>query len=289
MSSIKIWIEAGRLRTIPASIVPVLIGSSLAYSDNYFRLDVFLVAMICSMLFQLTSNFSNDVYDNKRGADSERVGPKRVIASGLISEKSMIIAIIITATISFILGMYLVYLHGIPVLLIGIFSIFFAWAYTGGPYPLAYNGLGDVFVFIFFGIVAVCGTYYVHSGQFSYYALLSSISPGLLATNILSANNIRDRIGDAKIRKNTLAVLIGDKASRILYRILLLVSYLCIIVLFLLTMNPYHLLPLITFPFARKLWKSIYISQGSELTSVLIQSATLLLIFGILQSIGFIV
>ena len=289
MNQIKIWIEAGRLRTIPASVVPVLVGSSLAYAHNQFYWDVFVVAMICSMLFQLTSNFTNDVYDFRRGADEERVGPKRLVASGVISQKAMITAIFLTASISFVLGMYLVYLHGYTVLLIGISSLFFAWMYTGGPYPLAYNGLGDIFVFLFFGVVAVCGTYFVHTGHYSHYALLCSISPGLLAANILSANNIRDRIGDAKIRKNTLAVLLGDANSRKLYKVVLIVSYLSVFVLFLLTMNPYHLLPFISIPLGRKLWKSIDIAQGAELTTILVQSAALLMIFGVLQSIGFII
>jgi len=289
LNQIKIWIEAGRLRTIPASVVPVLVGSSLAYTHNQFHWDVFVVAMLCSMLFQLTSNFSNDVYDFRRGADAERVGPKRLVASGVISQKAMITAIILTASTSFILGMYLVYLHGYIVFLIGISSLFFAWMYTGGPYPLAYNGLGDIFVFLFFGVVAVCGTYYVHTGHYSNYALLCSFSPGLLAMNILSANNIRDILGDAKIGKNTLAVMLGDKISRKLYKVILVVSYLCIIVLFLLTMNPYHLLPLITLPLARKLWKSIEDAQGAQLTTILVQSAALLLLFGVLQSLGFLI
>ena len=289
MNIIKIWIEAGRLRTIPASVVPVFVGSSLAFYDGFFRLDVFVVSLLCSMLFQLTSNFTNDVYDFKRGADNQRVGPKRLVASGIISTKAMVTAITITASVSFILGMYLVYLHGVIVLLIGIFSLFFAWAYTGGPFPLAYNGLGDLFVFIFFGVVAVCGTYFVHTGHFSFYSLLCSISVGLLTANILSANNIRDLEGDKAINKNTLAVLIGDSASRTLYKAILVVSYLCVVVLFLLTMKPYHLLPLLTLPFARKLWNDIAIAKGGALTTTLVQSAALLLLFGLLQSIGFLI
>lgn len=289
MNQIKIWIEAGRLRTIPASVVPVLVGSSLAFAHNQFHWDIFVVSILCSMLFQLTSNFTNDVYDFRRGADEQRVGPKRLVASGVISQKAMITAIFVTASVSFVLGLYLVYLHGFIVLLIGISSLFFAWMYTGGPYPLAYNGLGDVFVFLFFGVVAVCGTYYVHTGQYSHYAVLCSLSPGLLAANILAANNIRDINGDAKIGKNTLAVILGEVISRKLYKVLLVVSYVSIIVLFLLTMNPYHLLPFLALPLARKLWKSIEMAQGSELTSILVQSAALLMIFGVLQSIGFLI
>ncbi|NOX64545.1 MAG: 1,4-dihydroxy-2-naphthoate octaprenyltransferase, partial [Chlorobi bacterium] len=169
---------------MPAAVSPVLIGTSIAYYDNKFNFIAALIALICSLLIR--TNFVNDLYDHLKGSDSEeRVGPERALAAGIISIGEMKRTIYLTFGVTFLLGLYLVYLAGWPILLVGIFSIVSGYTYTAGPYPLAYNGLGDIFVFVFFGVVAVVGTYYVQALQLSELIFVASIPAGTLITNIL--------------------------------------------------------------------------------------------------------
>ncbi len=286
----RAWIEATRPKTLPASIVPVLMGSSLAYSLGYFRWDLFAITIICSILIQITTNFFNEVYDFKKGADSNnRVGPKRQVASGVISPKSMMIASLALTLITFILGLYLVYSSGFIILIVGILSLVFAFLYTGGPYPLAYNGLGYLFVFVFFGLVAVNGTFYVQTGELNFLSIVLSIIPGLLSANILNVNNIRDIETDHLVGKITLSYKLGKEIAIIMYIISTLFSFLLIIPIYLITENLFAFLPLISLPLAIQLIIHIRKKSGRELNSVLAKTGGLLFIYGILSSLSFLI
>lgn len=204
-SNFQVWLRAARPQTLTASVVPILVGASVAWSDQLFRWDTSLVALFCAFAIQIGTNFANDYYDFVKGADTpDRIGFERATSAGLISPKNMFNATCIAMGIAFLAGLYLVWIGGWIILLIGILSLLFGIAYTGGPYPLGYNGLGDLFVFIFFGLIAVTGTYYVNALEWSLLSLWASIPVGALCVNILVVNNLRD-IDQDKIagKKNT--------------------------------------------------------------------------------------
>jgi len=289
IDKLKNWVLASRPKTLPAAVAPVLIGTSVAYSDNKINFIAALIALICSLLIQIATNFVNDLYDHLKGSDSEkRVGPDRALATGIISVNEMKLAIYFTFGVTFFLGLYLVYLAGWPILIVGILSIASGYAYTAGPYPLAYNGLGDIFVFIFFGVVAVVGTYYVQALQLTEMIFIASIPAGTLITNILIVNNYRDIDEDRKNNKNTLAVLFGRQFSQSQYLLQLLAAYAVPIYIFIRYETSWTiLLPLITLPLGIKLFKMLIDLQGEDLNKTLELTAKLSVIFSILFSIGF--
>ena len=192
-SRLKIWITASRPKTLWAAFSPVIIGTAMAYGEGKVHwLSAFLAA-VGAILIQIGTNFSNDYYDYFRGVDKkERLGPLRVTQAGLVKPETMKRATILIFSLAFISGLYLIYRGGWPVLIIGLLSILFGILYTAGPYPLGYNGLGDIFVLIFFGLVAVGGTYYVQALEINKLVLLAGLSPGLFSTAILTVNNLRD-------------------------------------------------------------------------------------------------
>ncbi|HRP03060.1 MAG TPA: 1,4-dihydroxy-2-naphthoate polyprenyltransferase [Candidatus Kapabacteria bacterium] len=286
---IKAWLEATRPKTLPASIVPVLVGSSLAFNEGNFRLDLLIVTLICSIFIQLITNFINEVYDFIKGADNHtRIGPKRQVASGTISSQTMLTVSFIISIITFVLGLYLVFNSDIIILIVGIISIVFAFLYTGGPYPLAYKGLGDIFVFIFFGLIAVNGSYYVQTLEISKVSILLSLPPGLLSANILNVNNIRDIDTDHLAGKITLAYRIGKKNAILLYYISTIISYIVPFIIYYLTDNIYTLLPLLSLPLAINLLINIKNKSGKELNSVLAKTGALLFLYGVLNAAAFI-
>lgn len=289
LGKFKILVLAGRPKTLPAAVSPVLIGTSIAYYDNKLNFIAALVSLICSVLIQIGTNFVNDLYDHLKGSDSEeRVGPERALAAGMISVNDMKRVIYITFGVTFFLGLYLVYIAGLPILLVGIFSIASGYAYTAGPYPLAYNGLGDIFVFLFFGVVAVVGTYYVQALQLTELIFVASIPAGTLITNILVVNNYRDIEEDRKNNKNTLAVKFGEQFSRMQYLVQLLIAYAVPVFVFIkYEISWAVLLPLITLPLGIKLFKMLINLQGEALNKTLELTAKLAVIFSILFSIGF--
>ncbi len=289
-SKINNWILASRPRTLPAAVVPVMVGSALAIYQGIFFPVYSIIALLCSVLIQIGTNFTNDLYDHLKGSDTkERKGPLRVLASGLISVKEMEWGIFLVFFTAFLLGLYLVYSVGLVILWIGIFSIIAGLAYTAGPFPLAYNGLGDLFVFIFFGIVGTVGTYYLHAQQFSSLAFLISIPVGALITNILIVNNYRDIEEDRIAGKNTLAVLLGKEFSRYEYIFFILVSFFIPFLLhFKYDFNIWIFLPYITLPVAITLVKMIYIFTGTQLNKTLELSAKFSALYGLLLSIGII-
>jgi len=214
--TLKLWIAASRPKTLAAALVPVLTGAAIAWNDHFLRYDTTLVALFCAFAIQIGTNFANDYFDYIKGADTkERLGFTRATAAGLIKPETMKRATILTMLIAFLAGLYLVWIGGWVVLAIGLFSLLFGILYTGGPYPLGYNGLGDLFVFIFFGFVAVMGTYYVNALQWSMLSFWASIPVGALCVNILVVNNLRDVDQDRVANKRTLGVLFGERALKL--------------------------------------------------------------------------
>ena len=289
-SSLQAWMLAIRPKTLPAGAVPVILGSALAATAGRFRLFPALVALICALGIQVATNFINEIYDFRKGADTaERLGPTRTVAAGIISEKTMIqVSVVLLGTV-FLLGLYLVYTAGWPILLIGMLSLLFAWAYTGGPYPIAYSGLGDVFVFIFFGLVAVAGTYYVQALSLSFPVLLAAVAPGSFSVNILLVNNIRDIATDRKVGKKTLPARIGAEWARRLYIALTVVAYCVPVFLLLNGFSPWGLLSFLSLPLAFRMIKVLYASEGKELNNVLAGTGKLMTIHGILLSAGLLI
>ena len=285
------WLLASRPKTLLASVVPVVIGSALAVSENQFVLIYSMIALACSLLIQIGTNFVNDLYDFLKGADNEkRKGPERVLASGWISVNEMKIASVLVFLVSFLLGLYLVYVGGKVVLIIGVLSILAGIAYTAGPFPLAYNGLGDIFVFLFFGIVGTMGTYYVQAHNFSKLSFIVSLPVGGLITNILVVNNYRDIEEDRAARKKTLAVLFGKVFTRFEYIFLITVSFLVPAVLYINFNFGYKiLLPYLSLPIAINLIRMLYKLDGQELNKTLELTAKFSALFGLLFSLGLII
>jgi 1,4-dihydroxy-2-naphthoate octaprenyltransferase len=290
ISNIKLWVLASRPKTLPAAVAPVITGSAVAFYEGVFKPLPALFALIVSLLIQIGTNFVNDYGDFKKGTDKkDRVGPQRFMTLGLITPEQMKRAIIITFLLAFVLGLYLVWLGGLPALLIGVFSILAGISYTAGPFPLAYNGLGDVFVFIFFGLVATVGTYYVQALQVSSLVLWASVPVGLLITNILVVNNYRDIEDDKNANKRTLAVIFGKKFSQVQYILSIIISYAVIVYLFIAYKFSIALfLPFILLPVAIKLIKEIYTLQGSPLNGTLAKTAMFSALFSLLFAIGII-
>ncbi len=284
----KVWIEASRPKTLLAAAVPVIVGSAVAIYHSAFRADTALIALICSLLIQIATNFVNDLYDFLSGSDnSNRKGPKRASVSGLISTSLMKKAIYITFGTAFILGLYLVYTGGLLILLIGILSIMAGFAYTAGPFPLAYNGLGDIFVFVFFGLVATTGTYYVQAGEITPLAFWASVPVGALVTNILVVNNYRDIEEDRISNKRTLAVIFGKTFTQIQYIVFMLISYIIPVFVYIsFKSDVYVFLPLLSLPLSVKLIKMIFSLEGSDLNKTLELTAKLSGLYAILFAAG---
>lgn len=290
-SKFRIWLSAARPQTLAASIVPVMVGASLAWSHYAFRMDTTLVALVCALLIQVGTNFANDYYDFVKGADTdERIGFERATALGLVSPRAMLTATITTMALAFLVGLYLVWVGGWIILVIGILSLLFGILYTGGPYPLGYNGLGDIFVFIFFGIIAVMGTYYVNALEWSTTSLLASLPVGSLCVNILVVNNLRDIHQDKISGKRTLGVLFGEKMLKMEYLILLFTAFLIPVIF-------YHfygygiviMLPYLALPLGWTLIKQVYYHDDKrELNKTLERTAQFMILFGLLFSIGII-
>ncbi|NTW70003.1 MAG: 1,4-dihydroxy-2-naphthoate polyprenyltransferase [Chlorobiaceae bacterium] len=289
-SPFQAWMLAIRPKTLPAGAVPVVLGSALAAADGRFQLLLALVALVCALGIQVATNFINEIYDFRKGADTaERLGPTRTVAAGIISEKTMIQVSVTLVSFVFLLGLYLVYTAGWPILLVGLFSLLFAWAYTGGPYPIAYSGLGDIFVFVFFGLVAVGGTYYVQSLDLVFPVLLAAVAPGAFSVNILLVNNIRDIDTDRKVGKMTLPARIGPEYARRLYVALTVVAYLVPLLLWMEGYSLFGLLSWLSLPLAFRMKSELYRSEGRELNNVLAGTGKLMTIYGLLLSAGILI
>ncbi len=287
-STLGSWMLAARPKTLSAASVPVLVGSACAYAVGGFRLAPALAALAGALLLQIGANFANDVYDYEKGADTaERLGPTRAVQAGLLSARAMKRGMLVVFALALLLGIYLTVVAGPIILLIGVASILSAIAYTGGPYPLGYNGLGDLFVFVFFGPVAVAGTTFVQVGAVPALALWCSLPVGALATAILIVNNLRDCEQDEKVGKRTLAVRWGERAVLWEYGLLLAFAY--AVPLYLATSSAqgrFVLLPVATLPLARRLLRAVAAERGRDLNLRLAGTAKLLLLFGLLFALG---
>lgn len=286
---LKVWLLAARLPTLPAAVSPVLVGTAVGAAETHFHPLLFVAALVASLLIQIGTNFANDYYDFHKGADTaDRLGPVRVTQSGLISSGQVKRAALLTFGLALLIGIYLVAETGWPILVIGILSIVCGIAYTGGPWPLGYHGLGDLFVFIFFGVLAVSGSAYLQSGVFDRLALLCSVPVGLLVTNILVVNNLRDLETDRVTGKHTLAVRIGEQLSRQQYLAFVVIAYLTPLLVWLLGWsNLWVLLSWLSLPLAVALTLTVTgDAAGPKLNPVLKRTGQLHLVFGILFAIG---
>lgn len=288
LSQPQIWLLAARPKTLPAAAVPVIVGMAVAGSLGTFRLWPAMAALLGALLIQIGTNFANDVFDFKKGADTaERLGPLRVTQAGLLSPRQVMLGMWTTFLLAALVGLYLIDVGGWPIVAIGLLSILSGIAYTGGPYPLGYNGLGDLFVFIFFGPVAVCGTYYVQAGTLHEMAWWASIPIGALATAILVVNNLRDVETDAKVGKRTLAVRFGERGAQFEYVALLFVAYLIPLGMGLLAITSLGvLLSWLSLPLA--IWQThqLRTRKGRALNQTLAGTAQLELLYGFLFAGG---
>jgi 1,4-dihydroxy-2-naphthoate octaprenyltransferase len=281
------WFLATRPKTLAAAAVPVAVGTAVAYASGNLAWLPAIAALVGALLIQIGTNLANDYFDFKKGADThERLGPLRVTQAGLLSETAVRNAMIGTFALSALVGTYLVTVGGWPIAVIGILSIMSGVAYTGGPYPLGYNGLGDVFVFIFFGIIAVTGTYWVQALTWSNIALISAVPIGLLSVAILIVNNYRDIDTDVKAGKRTLAVRMGRRATRVQYGMTLGLAYSVPIAQYFWGFSPWICLPLLTIPIGIIRMRQFLTLSGKDLNPVLENTAKLLILFGGLYTLG---
>lgn len=284
----KPWLLAIRPKTLPAAVAPVAVGTACAYAAGGFRWLPALAALAGALLLQIASNLANDVFDFEKGTDTaERVGPTRVVQSGLLSARAVRAGLAVAIGLAMAIGVYLVWAAGWIVVVIGLASIAAAIAYTGGPYPLGYHGLGDVAVLVFFGFVAVCGTAYVQALEVPALAWWAALPMGALATAILVVNNVRDIETDARAGKRTLAVRLGRDGALVEYRLLLAAAYVVPLALVLLgRLDAWGLLPLATLPVALRLTRRVARERGPALNDALAATARLLFLYGILFAAG---
>ena len=287
--SARSWLLAARPATLPAAVVPVLVGTAVGAAEGIFRAGPFVAALVAALLIQVATNFANDYSDFHRGADTpERLGPTRATAAGLLRPRQVLGGIVATFGLAVLLGLYLVWVGGWPILVIGVLSILAGLAYTGGPWPFGYHGLGDLFVFVFFGLVAVTGSAYLQTGRWSALAVAAAVPVGLLVTNILVVNNLRDLPTDRRAGKGTLAVRIGERPTRLQYAALAAVAYAVPVLLVLAgAASPWLLLPLLTLPLAVRLVRQVVGGlAGRELNAVLARTGQLEMAFGVLLAAG---
>src|SRR6202142_2634554 len=227
MSAVRIWLMAARLRTLPAAIAPVLVGTSLAGFEHSFHALRFAAALLGAIFIQVGTNLSNDYSDARRGADAEdRLGPVRVTAGGLVPPSQVLVATYVSFGLAVLAGIYLIVVAGWLLLAIGGASILAGVLYTGGPRPYGYAGLGEAFVFLFFGVVAVAGSYYVQTTKLEWEAFALAVPVGLLASAILVVNNVRDIDSDRRAGKRTLAVKLGRARARDMFAVIVYLAFL---------------------------------------------------------------
>lgn len=291
MSQLSIWWEAARPKTLPAAAAPVIMGSAMAFHDGHLYLPAALAALLGALLIQVGTNFANDYFDHQKGADTgERLGPRRATQAGLVSPGQMKRAFSLAFAAAFVVGFYLIFRGGWPVLAIGVLSILFGVLYTGGPYPLGYNGLGDIFVLIFFGPVAVGGTYYVQALTVTPVVLAAGLAPGLISMALLTINNLRDISTDVKAGKRTLAVRFGERFARMEYLVSIGAAALVPFVLVYMTRENYFsvialfaLIPAL--PGIKRVWHG---EVGAPLNLVLADTGKFLFLYSLMFSAGWI-
>lgn len=283
-SLFQIWLLAIRPKTLPAAASGVVMGSALAWMDGSFHILPALAAMCVALLLQIASNVANDVFDFERGTDTdERQGPLRVTQARLLTPAQVKHGLLVILGLAAVFGLYLAFVRGWIVIWIGLAAIISAVAYTGGPFPLGYYGLGDIFVFIFFGLAAVAGTYFVQVGSVSPAAWWMSVPVGLIITAILVVNNLRDIENDRKGNKRTLAVRLGVRGTRMEYLLCLVGAYLIIPLAAWLGLIPWlALLTWLSLPLAIKTVRTVFTQAGRPLNAALAGTGQLALVFSLL-------
>lgn len=288
-SPLHIWVMAARVRTLPASVAPVLVGTSLALGAGRFHALAFVAALLGAVFIQVGTNLSNDYSDARRGADTEdRLGPVRVTAGGLVPPSRVLLATYVTFGLAILCGVYLVAVAGWELVAVGAASILAGVLYTGGPRPYGYEGLGEVFVFLFFGIVAVSGSYFVQTRELAWQAYACAVPVGLLASAILVVNNVRDLETDRRAGKRTLAVRLGRPRTRTLYTAMVLGAFaLAPLPWALGSMTAWLLLPWLALPLAASLVRVVRERvDGPSLNGALAKTGMLQLCFCLLLSAG---
>jgi 1,4-dihydroxy-2-naphthoate octaprenyltransferase len=288
LSRRQAWLMASRPRTLPASVAPVIVGTALAIQADAFKPAAALVALLCALLIQIGSNFANDLGDFRRGTDEQgRVGPTRVTTAGLLTPGQVKAGMFVVFGLAALGGLYLILLGGWPILLVGVLSIVAAIAYTAGPLPFGYYGLGDLGTFVFFGLVAVGGTYYVQAHAMTPAVWLGAVAMGCLVTDILVVNNIRDADTDRQADKRTLAVLLGRRGARTEYALLLAVAYVVPLILWLgLGMMPWVMLAWLTLPLAYRHARAVFTVLGPALNKTLAGTAQVTVLYAITLAVG---
>lgn len=303
MATLSEWIDGARPRTLPAAVAPVAVGTGLAASVQSFVFPRALLALVVAVALQVGVNYANDYSDGVRGTDERRVGPVRLVGQGLAAPRQVLVAAILSFTIAALAGLVLVLLtEQLWLFIVGAVSIAAAWFYTGGPRPYGYAGLGEFFVFIFFGIIPVLGTQYVQSLSVNLESLIAAIGVGALACAILVANNLRDIPTDTEHDKKTLAVRLGDDLTRKLYSLLVMVSLSAPILITLnrlseqgdptqttntISYNFSPLMAVLAFGFIGKAYRDVWEgASGPDLIPVLKSTGEALLAYGLLLGVG---
>jgi len=287
-TSLKVWVMASRPKTLWAAVAPVIIGTAMAYESGGFHLWSAVAALMGALLIQIGTNFANDYFDYKKGVDQpDRLGPTRVTQSGMVSHSAMKRATIIIFISALLVGVYLVIRGGWPIVIIGLLSILFGILYTGGPYPIGYIGLGDIFVLIFFGPVAVGGTFYVQTLTINWPVLISGIAPGLFSVAILTINNLRDVHNDRQTGKKTLAVRWGITFSKVEYLgSIVIASLIPLVLAFIYHRHYYSILTVVIILLAIPSFKIVFTKGGVILNKVLESTGKLLLLYSLIFSVG---
>jgi 1,4-dihydroxy-2-naphthoate octaprenyltransferase len=281
------WIGGARPRTLPAAVVPVLVGSAVGEAEGRVILCRAGLALVVSLALQIGVNYANDYSDGVRGSDTVRIGPTRLVAGGLASPRRVRTAALLSFAVAAVAGLVLAILTT-PVLIgVGVLAIAAAWFYTGGPRPYGYAGYGELFVFVFFGLVAVVGSAYVSLGRLTALEFLAAVPVGLLATGMLVVNNLRDIDGDRRVGKATLAVRLGESRTRVLYSLLILGPFVALLGIAILWRRPSVLLALVALPLAGRAIREVSTgASGKELIALLGTTGMLQLAFGGLFAIG---
>ncbi|HEY3343725.1 MAG TPA: 1,4-dihydroxy-2-naphthoate polyprenyltransferase [Anaerolineaceae bacterium] len=287
-NTFQIGLMAARPKTLPAAAAPVIAGIGVAIHLGAFRAGPALAALLGALFLQIAANYANDVYDFQKGVDTHaRLGPTRVTQAGLFTPRQTLMGMWIFFGLAGLCGIYLAAQAGWPVIVAGLLAILVAIAYTGGPFPLGYNGLGEIFVFIFFGLVAVCGTVFVQAGQIPALAVWASVPMGLLADGILSMNNLRDLETDRATGKRTLAARFGPGVARAVYVGELAIAFLTPVVMVVLRIaTPWALLCWGAVALAIPLIKMTYTVSGRPLNKALAGTGQMELVFGVLFAVG---
>ncbi len=289
MILVKAWLLAFRPKTLTAALVPIMVGTALVYAYDFpIFWSYSIYALLSALFIQIGTNLVNDASDFKKGADNEkRIGPKRIMQSGLFTHQRVMQVAGLMFVLALVCGVPLVLRGQWVILIIGVFSILCGYAYTSGPFPLAYKGLGDLFVIIFFGVIAVSGMFYIHVLHWPFMPMLAGLQIGLLATALIAINNLRDYHGDKEVGKKTLAVRLGISAAR--FEIALCIYLPFFLNLFWLVFNWWQavFLPFLIFPFSHKLVKNVFTNPPSPVYNrYLGQAALIHLLFGLLFITG---